>query len=96
MGLFSDHFAMEYDRSTIEVETRTSNVVFGIYRYALIINNKRVEEIEGSLGTFSLRGELRDPTSSTAKPIAIRIKQGFFGTKAFLEVDHESYLMPRA
>jgi hypothetical protein len=96
MGLFSDRFKMEYEGSVIEVEARSVNILMGVFRYALIINNRRVEDIEGSLGQFSLRGELDGTTSSHRKAIAVRIKQGFFGTKAFLEVDQQSLRMPRA
>jgi hypothetical protein len=96
MGLFSDHFKMEYEGSVIEVEARSVNIFVGSFRYSLIFNNRRVEDIEGSLGRFSLRGQLDGATGSPSKPFAIRIKQGFFGMKAILEVDQQSLRMPRA
>jgi hypothetical protein len=87
---------MEHEGSVIEVEARSVNVFVGRFRYSLIINNRRVEDIEGSLGRFSLRGQLDGPAGSPSKPIAVWIKQGFFGTKAILEVDQQSLRMPRA
>lgn len=93
MGMFSDHFKMEYDGHTIEMEARTVNAFIGVLRYSLIIDNRRVEDLESTVGTFSLRGDLGGPS---CKPIAVRVKQGFFGTKAFLEVDGQSLRMPRA
>ena len=96
MGLFSDHFKMEYEGNVIEVETRSVNIFVAVFRYSLIINNRRVEDIEGSLGHFSLRGQLDGAAGSPSKSIAVRIKQGFFGTKVFLEVDQQSLRMPRA
>ena len=96
MGLFSDHFKVEYEGSVIEVEARTVNLFVGRFRYSLIIDNRRVEDIEGSLGQFTLRGQLGGDAGSPGKPIVVRIKQGFFGTKAFLEVDRQSLLVPRA
>ncbi len=96
MGLFSDHFKLTYDGSVIEVEVRTENIFFGIFRYTLIINNRPIQDIKGSLGTFSLRGQLGCGPDGIGKPIVVRIRQGFFGTRAFLEVDEQSLQMPRA
>jgi hypothetical protein len=57
LGWFSDHFQTQYEGNAIEVETRVIGFM-GRARYSLIINNQRVDDIEGTLGTFSLRGFL--------------------------------------
>jgi hypothetical protein len=95
MGLFSDHFRLEYEGSVIEVETRSENIFFGTFWYSLIIDNRRVEDLKGSLGRFSLRGQLNRGGDKPGRPIAVRVHQGLFGTKAFLEVDQQSHRMPR-
>jgi hypothetical protein len=95
MGLFSDHFRMDYEGHVIEVETRTVGLLLPLARFALIIDNRRVEDLEAVLGWFSLRGQLESATGTPGKPIAVRIRQGLFGTKAFLEVDQQSLRMPR-
>ena len=92
MGLFSDHKKIHYKGNVIEVECRVAGLQ-GKAQYSLVINNKRVDTIEGTLGKFSLRGEIPGDSAAQAVPLSVRVDQGWFGTKYFLEVEGQSLRM---
>lgn len=80
MGFFADHFQANYEDHLIEIEARFANL-FGSVQYDLVVNNKRIDRIEGMLGTFYLRGHLEEKT------IKVTVKQGLAGTRYQLSVD---------
>jgi hypothetical protein len=59
----------------------------------LFINSERVDEVEGTHGTFTLRGRLKglDPAQVT-----VRIDQGMLSTDYVLEVDGETHEMQKS
>jgi hypothetical protein len=104
MGMFSDLFVAEYNGHKIEVEGKVTSIRFskggdqtGVY--ALIIDNKRVDEVtlSGSfppLGTYYLRGNFFDH-SRASKEVRIAIRQGFFGCRCKLEIDGREHRIKR-
>lgn len=54
MGLMSDHYTATYDGHSIEVEGRVTSIM-GSAEYSLVVDNQRVDQIQGSLGRFVLR-----------------------------------------
>jgi len=85
MGLMSDHYTATYDGHSIEVEGRVTSIM-GSAEYSLVVDNQRVDQIQGSLGRFVLRGQLVRE-GSAAKTVQVRIKQGLLGTKYTLDVE---------
>ena len=96
MGHFSDHFRTEHAGSATEIETRAENRFLGIYRDALFIDNRRVEDIRGTIGTFTRRGRPPAPDGAAGSPVVVRIRQGLFGTRAYLAVEGTFRRMHRA
>ena len=94
MGLLSDYHRAEYEGNTIEVEARTTNLFSGSFQYSLIINNDKTDQIDGSLGHFTLRGRVPDGRGEM-RPVVIRIKQGLFGAKYKLEVAGAEYTLTK-
>jgi hypothetical protein len=92
MGLMSDHYGATFEGHSIEVEVRVYRMGSG--EYDLIIDNKRVDQIHGCQGTFSLRGELLFE-GHPAKQVKVSIKQGFFRTKYTLEVEGTEWPMKK-
>ena len=84
MGVFSERYTAEYRGHLIEVEARMS--LLGKSQYDLLIDNKRTDRLEGSLGTFRLRGELKTANNETEQ-VLVKINQGLLGTKYHATID---------
>jgi hypothetical protein len=86
MGLFSDHRKIKWNGHVIEVESRVAGL-YGNAEYSLIVDGRKVDTIHGTMGTFSLRGEAPLSEGGKVVPLVVRIKQGVFSSKYFLEVE---------
>jgi hypothetical protein len=83
MGLFRDHAFCDFEgKHNIELEARSTLCAC---EYSLIIDNKRVDQISGFMGTFKLRGFLE--IDGMEQLVIVKVKQGLFGTKFSLEID---------
>lgn len=83
MGLFKDYAYCNFEgKHNIEVEARTN---FVAVEYALIINNRKIDQISGLLGAFKLRGVIQ--TDEAERFVVVHVKQSLFGTKFSLEID---------
>lgn len=82
MGLFTDRYITTYKEHTIEIEARVINLI-GTAQYDLILDNKRIDRVEGMHGTFFLRGQIDE---SPSEEIKVQIKQSL-GTKYQLFID---------
>jgi len=92
MGLFCDHFMLEYEGNMIEVEVRAT--AFWA-QYDLIINNARRDRIGGFLGTFFLHGELPLNDGATQQ-VKVEIRQTMFRTRYFLCAGNDRITMQKA
>lgn len=79
----------------IGIETRVTNDL-GTAQYSLFIDSERVDETEGTHGTFSWRGKLPPADGVHAKQVIVRIDQGVFSTQYVLEVDGETHEMAKS
>lgn len=86
MGIMSESAKATYDGHEIEVEAKVTSVV-GTGHYSLFIDSERVDETEGTHGTFTLRGRLSAAEGNDARQVIVRIEQGLTSTGYILEVD---------
>ncbi|MDD4309760.1 MAG: hypothetical protein PHO32_05225 [Candidatus Cloacimonetes bacterium] len=87
MGVFKDHAYCDFEgKYRIEVEARVSGLGG---QYALIINNRKNDQISGIVGNFKLRGFLQP--NEDDRLVLVSVKQGFFGTEYTLEIDGKEY-----
>ena len=92
MGAFSDLSKAYISGKVIEVEAVVKWGGGAVYR--LIIDNEKMDEIEGFAGIFCLRGKIED--SGRTRNVTVTIKQSlFFGTKYKLEIDGQEYAFER-
>jgi hypothetical protein len=94
MGLCTDHYTLHYMGNSIEVEARVAGL-HGKAQYDLIVNNRKFDQIEGTHGTFFLRGEVPGQ-DGTPEPIKVEVSQGIFGAKYFLCVGNQRLPMQKA
>lgn len=85
MGLMSESLEATYDGHRIEVEARVTNIV-GTAQYRLVVDDRKADEIEGTHGHFTLRGQVGGD-GAPAKDVVVRIHQRLTGTDYALEVD---------
>ena len=88
MGTFADHMRSEWNGHVIDVEARST---FWGMEYSLAIDNRRVDTINGLVGTFLLRGDIPMEEPNRAVPVTVRVKQGWFGAEYSLEVEGAAY-----
>ena len=93
MGFMSNHFLIEHEGHTIEVEGIGS--FSGKTSYSLILDNERVDRTEATLGACTLRGKLASDDSESTKLFVIRIKTGLFSDNCTLEIDGNSFKLSR-
>jgi len=75
-GLIAESYAAMVGGTTIELEIRP--VLLGVSEFSLIINNERVDQIRGDniFGTFTLRGKIPGPGSSS-RNVIVRYAKAF-------------------
>ena len=89
MGFMSNHFLIEHEGHTIEVEAAGS--FSGKTIYSLILDNERVDRTEATFGACTLLGKLTSDDSESPKPFVIRIKTRIFSENCTLEIDGNSF-----
>ncbi len=94
MGCFSDHYKQSYKGHVVEVEARVLSFLCTV-QYDLIVDDKRVDRIEGMFGKFSLRTFV-EGSESAPELIKIEIKQSMFGIKYYFCVGTERQRMAKA
>lgn len=95
MGIMSESAHTTYDGTKIDVEAKVTNVV-GTAQYSLFINSDRVDETEGTHGTFTLRGRLPAGAGGEEKQAIVRIDQKLTSTDYVLEVDGKTHQMAKS
>lgn len=96
MGIMSESAKATYDGHDIEVEAKVTNVL-GTGQYSLFIDSERVDETEGTHGTFTLRGKLPAAAEGNdAKQVVVRVEQRLTSTGYTLEVDGQDLVMTTA
>lgn len=92
MGMFTDLSKAYVLGKIIEVDAVAKWGGGAVYR--LIIDNQKMDEVEGFAGTFCLRGKIE--ASSRTRNVTVTIKQSLiFGTKYKLEIDGQEYAFER-
>lgn len=95
MGIMSESATATYDDTKIDVEAKVTNMV-GTAQYSLFINSDRVDETEGTHGTFTLRGRLPAVAGGEEKQVIVRIDQKLTSTDYVLEVDGKTHPMTKS
>ena len=89
MPILQERACHDYDADTcIAVETR--NNVFNI-EYALLVNNRKYDQITGFMGNYRLRGYIPHPEGDI--PLTVHIRQRMFSTRYTLEVNGKTFPM---
>ena len=93
MGLFADHYRLDYRGNVIEVEARLAGICNA--QYDLVVNNKECDQLDGTCGTFFLRGEVPGQNGAP-ESIKVEVSQGIFGTRYFLCAGNKRIPMQKA